>query len=278
MSTLDLHPARGSTRFTLRGLFRDEHHAQQKTEALVRDGFVAWNAPIESPRGNQIFLVAARHDVTPLRRAGIPHTHSVDWEATRLAIAVFRRMLRAGRAAGRTPRWYKSLDVAALHSCIQRYKWNGPRLDVATDILSSTILTHPFPNANHRTALELARLYLASEGVPWPGFDLRGRGARRLFRQTHTFFRESKYLLQLVRHQNMVRLAFEEGWTRLGIGESSEAVIRDVDLTKTAQELRAAHQELCSMTIMSLAGEKSKTGLAEPGKRRPREWVAWFRL
>src|SRR5207248_4698004 len=131
-------------------------------------------------------------------RAGIPQDHSADWEATRMAIQVFRGTVRAATKGGRSTRWYKALDVESLHACIQRYRWSGTRLQIAASMLSTTILIHPFPNANHRTSLSLARYYLASEGITWPKYTLRGEGAKRFFRNTHGFFRESKYLLQLL--------------------------------------------------------------------------------
>ncbi|MBI4393339.1 MAG: hypothetical protein HY556_06030 [Euryarchaeota archaeon] len=118
---------------------------------------------------------------------------------------------------------------------------------------------------------------MTSESVPWPGFDLRGRGARRLFRQTYTFFSESKYLLQLVRHQNMVGLAFEEGWTHVGIGENTEAEIRASDFHMTALQVREEHRNLCSVTMRGLADPKVVDVLEATGIKTLREWVSWYR-
>jgi hypothetical protein len=114
-----------------------------------------------SPHGTPLFLVAARHDVTPAARAGLPQRHTVDWEATRMALEVFRQITRAARRNRGPVRWYKGLDVESLHACMQRYDWKGTKLDAASSILSTTILMHPFPNANHRTSIALASTLLA---------------------------------------------------------------------------------------------------------------------
>jgi hypothetical protein len=228
-----------------------------------------------SPSGARLFFVAARHDVTPAERAGIPQRHSVDWEATRLAIELFRQLTRAARRTRGPIRWYKGLDVESLHACVQRFDWSGTKLDTASGILSTTILAHPFPNANHRTSLSLTRLYLSSVDVDWPHYTLRGRGAQRLHRDTHGFFRESKYLLQILRHPQMVRTALEEGYTHLGIGPETEASIRPEDFILSAAEVRALHRDVCRNLLHDLASASAKTELSKPNPRRLREWVAW---
>lgn len=277
MPALELHPVRGNTRFTLRGIFADAERANAKAAELEGDGMKTWVFENTAPSGKTLHFVAARHDVEPASRAGIPQDHSAHWEATRMAVQIFRETLRAANKGGRSTRWYKKLDVEALHACLQKYRWNGTRLQVAASILSTTIIVHPFPNANHRTSISLARYYLTAEGIKWPKYTLRGEGANRLFRDTHAFFRESKYLLQLLRHKDLVRVALQEGYTHLGIGVNTEAEIRAADLALTAAQIKEKHAAACEAMIRSLADPKTLEALNSPATRKLRGWVDWFK-
>lgn len=194
-----------------------------------------------------------------------------------MAIQVFRDTVRAARRGNRAVRWYKGLDVEGLHRCIRRYEWNQTRQEVASHILSTTIIAHPFPNANHRTSLALARLYLASAGVSWPSYDLRGKGAARLFRDTHGYYRDSKYLLQLLRHQPLVRAAADAGFTHLLIGPGTEAEIRRADLSRTAEETRREHLARSLRLIEGLCSERQRPQLRAPNRSGLRDWVSWYR-
>lgn len=276
MTPLELHPARGNVRFTLRGIFRDEAAAQRKETELTAAGLEVLVFKETAPSGRAVSFVAARHNVEPASRAGLPQRHSTDWEATRMAIELFRRVSRRARQGGASVRWYKRLDVANLHACVQRYAWKGTRLQVAAGILSSTVVAHPFPNANHRTSLFLARLYLQSVGVKWPHYNLDGRGAKRFHRDTHAYFKDSKYYLQLLRHKDLARVALEEGYTHLAIGPATVAEIRPGDLVLSADELRRKHLERSAKLIRDLAGA-AEADLEEENTRRLREWVAWYK-
>jgi hypothetical protein len=144
-------------------------------------------------------------------------------------------------------------------------------------MLSKTILAHPFPNTNHRTSLALVRTYLECAGVPWPRYSLRGQGANRFHRDTHGFFRSSKYWLQLVRRPEMVRTAFEIGYSRLGIGPNTEAQIHAADLALTPDQVRDRHLAVCRQLVKDLASKEARDLLAAPNSHRLKRWVEWFK-
>ena len=124
MHRLELHPY-FHARYTLRGIFRDELVAEGKARRLADQGMEAYVYEERSPRGSRLLFVAARHQVMPTRRAaGIPQSHNADWEATRMAIEVFRVVVRAASQAGAV-RWYKALDVQTLHDALQGHVWHG---------------------------------------------------------------------------------------------------------------------------------------------------------
>ena len=190
-----------------------------------------------------------------------------------MAVEVFRTVTRAVRGG---VRWYKRLDVEALRKTILRYRWTGSTLDVCAGILSTTVVAHPFPNANHRTSVYLARILLASRGITWPAYTLRGRGVRRFVRDTEPFFHQSKYLLQLMRHGPLVRVAHEEGFTTLTLGLGNEATILKEDLRLARDELQAKHSVSAKRLIMSLADEAALYDLNRSNDGTLRDLVQWY--
>ncbi|HLF06627.1 MAG TPA: hypothetical protein VI893_05555 [Thermoplasmata archaeon] len=54
----------------------------------------------------------------------------------------------------------------------------GTLLDAATELLSGGVMTHPFENANHRSFINSACIYLEANGVRLPEFDPRDEKAR----------------------------------------------------------------------------------------------------
>lgn len=272
MTYLDLHPEHGGNRYTLRGLFRSQEQAESKADQLEKAGFEIYVFEEDAPNGHWIFGVAARHRVNPVARAGMPHQHTADWTVTRAANNLFRRIMRAAKKKG-THRWYKPLDIQLLHRCIQRLDWTGTHLDVAAGVISDIILAHPFPNANHRTSIHLAREYLQTCGIQWPYYTLRGRGADQLHRDTKDFFIESKYLLQIYRHPEMLKKAYESGYRHLRIGPASIAEINPKDLDLSKDLLKRRHIAAARKLIRNLAQGENLQRLESPRTKGLREWA-----
>lgn len=275
MDTLDLHPTVNGVRYTLRGLFRKQEDATRKAESLAAAGLEVALVGLVSPRSTELFAVAAKHEIEPTRRTGIPRRHTTDWEATRMAVEVFRRTVGAASRIGTQVRWYKGLDIAGLHRCLMGINWRGTYLDVSASLLSSMIVAHSFPNANHRTAISLTRLLLGSVGTPWPHFELRGRGIRRFVAASTPFIISSKYLLQVLRHRPMIRMAYEEGFTHLEL--AGQAVpVGSSDLLANDSDLRGRHLALSNRFVDSLADESGQLALRKPCRTGLADWVAWY--
>lgn len=275
MAALDLHPTYRGARYTLRGLYRTAATAQDKAQELEEAGMRVYAFSEPAPNHDEWFHVTARHDVTPRRRAaGIPHDRTVLWDAVRMGVQVFREVNRTARSRGAV-RWYKDLDIQSLRRALQALDWNGSHLDVASRIISDIILAHPFPNANHRTSIYLARKYLESVGIDWPHYTLRGRGAKRLHRETKPFFIESKYLLQIHRHAPLVRAAMEAGYTTLLIGPDAEAPIVPQDLSLRRDALRARHRASARRMLLSQASPEQERDLHARREKTLRGWVEY---
>lgn len=170
-------------------------------------------------------------------------------------------------------RWYKGLEVNKLRQTLQGVNWQGSHLDVSGRIMSTLILAHPFPNANHRTSIFLARKYLASVGIEWPHYTLRGRGTQRFIRETTPFFLRSKYLLQLHRHGPLVRAALEAGYTSLRMSEDLEAPIHVDDLNLSRDQISERHLAACRSLIENLCAPGQQELLRSPRTKALRQWV-----
>lgn len=64
---------------------------------------------------------------------------------------------------------YKEEEVEKLPEALDRVDWNGTATEVAGQLISNIILVHALPNANHRTAISMAQVYLRKIN---PGFSM----------------------------------------------------------------------------------------------------------
>lgn len=161
-----------------------------------------------------------------------------------------------------------------MRSVLQQQGWSGSRLDVAARLMSRVIVAHPFPNANHRTSIGLARRYLWKEGIDWPPYSLRGRGIDRFIAETDDHIVRSKYLLLLRRRPDLVRVAHAHGFTAVGIKESYGHEIKPGDWDLEEPEVVAKHDAACRALVEDLDGGENVDALADPGRTKLRGFAA----
>lgn len=272
---LDLHPDYHGARHTLQGIFRGAGDAARASRRHLARGWLVIEYEQVSPSGRTLHAVAAREYAVRQRRARIPQDWSAPWLGARVALEAFRLAERGAAARGRRLRWYKPLEEDKLHALMTLYDLRGSRLDVAARLMSDTILAHPFPNANHRSSISLARTWLESEGVDWPPYSPRGRGIGRLIRETEPHILRSKYLLQLRRRLPLVRVAHEEGYRLLQVKAEAAVPIAADDLALGEAEVRDRHRRVCAHLLESLAGP-ALDEMRLPATRGLREMVAWY--
>ena len=67
---------------------------------------------------------------------------------------------------------YKQIELGHVPDAIDRVDWELAAVDVAGQIMSTLILKHALPNANHRTSISMAEWYLesAETGFSFPEF------------------------------------------------------------------------------------------------------------
>lgn len=75
------------------------------------------------------------------------------------------------RDEGVSPKMYKGRDDEEIAAALEHVNWGSIATDVAGELMSSLVLKHPLPNANHRTAISMAGWYLrgAKSGFSLPG-------------------------------------------------------------------------------------------------------------
>lgn len=276
MASLDLHPSFEGNRFTLRGLFTDEAEAASKATEMEHAGIEVRRFTQQAPVGTELHHVAARNLVEEQPRARLPHDRTSAWEATRVAIEMFRAIARAAERKGIEFRWYKQLEEERLKACVESWHWGGTIEDVASDILTKTVQAHPFPNANHRTALALTRLYLEAAGLTWPPYSFRGRGIDRFHRETRGFVRQSKYLLHAMRHQPILRIAYESGYRELRISDEVLVDIQEADVQASRGVLENKHQRRCALLVRGLTPEEEEPLLDQPNELGLTDVVAYL--
>lgn len=273
MVELDVHPSFDGKRFTLRGLFIDQAGAIAKAEDLAGAGREVRRYVHQAPSGVDLHHVAVRHLVEEQPRAHLPHERTPAWEATRIAIEMFRAIARAASRKGIAFRWYKELEEERLKACVESWHWGGTIEQVASDILSKTVQAHPFPNANHRTSLGIARVYLDAAGLTWPPYSFRGRGIDRFHRETRPFVHRSKYLLHAMRHQPILRIAHGAGYRQLSLSQGVTVDIQEADLGVHRDALKEKHRRECALVIRRLTSEAEEDLLDEPNPLGLRDFV-----
>lgn len=142
-------------------------------------------------------------------------------------LRVFAGVVDGRRASGDDVIASKSADLDDVPSTLtDRIEWKKPIPDVGGQLLSNLILTHPLPNANHRTSLGTLLVYLQSVGADLTVEDLRESGV-------DTYIQESKRLLTVRRNATKFRILEDCGCTTVerkgGIHISLDAYDFDVD-------------------------------------------------
>lgn len=121
---------------------------------------------------------------------------------------------------------YKESEIEEIPRVLDRVDWSGTATRVAGEIASQLIMKHPFPNANHRTAISIAQVYLqqidTSFSMPETVTDDYGWKD-----WVNEYIMKSKTLLTVRKHNDLLSHAQEFGVTEL---ERKEGII--IDLTE----------------------------------------------
>ncbi|RXK47756.1 hypothetical protein [Halorientalis pallida] len=144
---------------------------------------------------------------------------------------------------------YKQIELDRIPDAIARVDWTGTAVDVAGQLMSTLILKHALPNANHRTSISMAQWYLESieTGFSFPDFATEAYDWKMWVNE---YISESKRLLTVRRNTTAFSLLSEWGCDTVVRKNGIEISLAEYDLDVTRSEALAhygdAHTELCT--------------------------------
>ncbi|PSP37520.1 hypothetical protein BRC71_11170 [Halobacteriales archaeon QH_7_65_31] len=144
---------------------------------------------------------------------------------------------------------YKRIELARIPDAIARVDWTGIAVDVAGQLMSTLILKHALPNANHRTSISMAQWYLESieTGFSFPDFATEAYDWKAWVNE---YISESKRLLTVRRNTTAFSLLSEWGCDTVVRKNGIEIILAEYDFDFTRSEAYAhygdVHTKLCT--------------------------------
>jgi prophage maintenance system killer protein len=144
---------------------------------------------------------------------------------------------------------YKQIELEKVPDAISHVDWNQTIVAVAGQMMSSLILKHALPNANHRTSISLAEWYLESTNT---GFSL-PELATEDYAWKHwvdDYITESKRLLTVRRNTTAFSLLHNWGCTTIKRKGDIEIKLAQYNLdyshSDALRHYAETHTELCT--------------------------------
>ena len=144
---------------------------------------------------------------------------------------------------------YKQIELERIPDAITRVDWTGTAVDVAGQLMSTLILKHALPNANHRTSISMAQWYLESieTGFSFPDFATEEYDWKTWVNE---YIAESKRRLTVRRNTTAFSLLAEWGCGTVVRKNGIEIALAEYDLDFTRSEAYKhygdVHTELCT--------------------------------
>jgi prophage maintenance system killer protein len=144
---------------------------------------------------------------------------------------------------------YKQIGIERIPDAIARVDWNSTAVDVAGQLMSTLILKHALPNANHRTSIGMAQWYLESieTGFSFPDFATEEYDWKTWVNE---YIRESKRHLTVRRNTTAFSLLAEWGCDTVVRKNDVEIDLAEYDLDLVRSEAYSyygdVHTKLCT--------------------------------
>ena len=144
---------------------------------------------------------------------------------------------------------YKQIEVERIPDALARVEWSGTAVDIAGQLMSTLILNHALPNANHRTAISMAQWYLESieTGFSFPDFATEEYDWKAW---VNKYIIESKRLLTVRRNTTAFSLLAEWGCDTVVRKNDVKIDLAEYNLDLTRSEAYSyyadVHTELCT--------------------------------
>lgn len=186
---------------------------------------------------------------------------------TRL-IKVFETVLKENfEEEGNRVEAYKEIAVEDIESALNQVDWNGTAIEVAGRLASNLILKHALPNANHRTAIGMAQLYLrrinADFSMPDTAKQLDGEDEYDWMGWVNEYIEQSKCIITVRRKEDIFRRLREYGCDVLIRKHGVEINLEEYELNLPPSERwsdYAKQHERLWIDFMKEAVRRSETG------------------
>jgi len=162
---------------------------------------------------------------------------------------------------------YKQIELNRIPEAIAEVNWDRAAVDVAGQIMSTLILKHALPNANHRTSISLAQWYLESveTGFSFPEFATEDYEWKLWVNE---YITESKRMLTVRRNTTAFSLLAEWGCDIIKRKNGIGIVLAEYDLDLSQSDAYRyygeKHTDLCTEFIIesvTRAGHDELIGL-----------------
>ncbi|MFC6873125.1 hypothetical protein [Halobellus marinus] len=174
---------------------------------------------------------------------------------------------------------YKQIELGRIPNAIAHVDWTGTAVDVAGQLMSTLVLKHALPNANHRTSISMAQWYLESieTGFSFPDFATEAYGWKTWVNE---YIAESKRLLTVRRNTTAFSLLSEWGCDTVVRKNGIEIVLAEYDLDFTRSEAYAhygdVHTELCTDFLTESVTRAGHDELLSTEGTRKAEFVSFL--
>jgi prophage maintenance system killer protein len=174
---------------------------------------------------------------------------------------------------------YKQIELGRIPDAIERIDWNGTAVDVAGQLMSTLILKHPLPNANHRTSISMAQWYLESleTGFSFPEFATEEYDWKSWVNE---YITESKRLLTVRRNTTAFSLLAEWGCDTVVRKNGTEIVLAEYDLDLSRSQAYEyygnKHTELCTKFLIESVTRAGHDELVSTEGTRKAEFVSFL--
>jgi prophage maintenance system killer protein len=144
---------------------------------------------------------------------------------------------------------YKQIELEQIPDALAHVDWNRTAVDVAGQLMSTLILKHPLPNANHRTSISMAQWYLESieTGFSFPEYATTEYEWKEWVNE---YITDSKRILTVRRNTRAFSLLAEWGCDvvkrKNGIDIQLSAYELDLARSEAYEYYGDMHTELCT--------------------------------
>jgi hypothetical protein len=170
---------------------------------------------------------------------------------------------------GRNLKIYKQIELDRIPAALEHINWDTSVTDVAGQLMSTLVLKHTLPNANHRTSIAMSEWYIeCMESEFFPEMITKDYNWMKWI---NPYIRESKRLLTVRRNTTAFNLLEKWGCNVIERKDGIEINLSESELdmnhSETLVEYADRHKDLCTKLMNDSVGRAGHGYLTD--KRGP---------